>query len=115
MKLHGELQSSKSNIRLSLRASQIRPSGCRRVVRSSVWRFSTILVLCLLMTGCSMFGRPKPPASRWWGGSGPKTAASQKKDDTNDNSRFASWFGSRKQDKPKTVNEWMAQTSCVHP
>ena len=121
MKLRGELQSSKCSTRLSVRVSQRRPSvrrlpsGCRRAVRPYAWRFLAILVICSLMTGCSTFWRPKPSAGRWWGGSGPNTTAVRKKDDTNDKSRFASWFGSREREKPKTVNEWMAQSSSVHP
>ena len=109
MKLHGELQSNKF---IPVRRF---PSGFRRIVRPSAWRFLAIVAICLLMAGCSTFGRSEPTASRWWGGSGPNPTASQKKDERNDKSLFASWFGSREREKPRTVNEWMAQTSCVHP
>ena len=92
MKLHPELRSS-----------------------SSAWQFSAIVTVCLLMTGCSTFWRPEPSASRWWGGSGPNTTVSREKDDTTGKPRSASWFGSPKREEPKTVNEWMDQTSAVHP
>ena len=115
MKLHGEPHSSKYDTGLLVRVPQSRPLGRRSVVRPSAWRFLAILVIFLLMTGCSTFRRPKPSASRWWGGSGPNTTASRIKDDTNDESRPASWFGFREREDPKTVNEWMARTSAVVP
>jgi hypothetical protein len=121
MKLHGEPESSNCSARLSVPVSQGRPSlrglppGRRRVVGRSAWRFPAILVVCLLLAGCSTFRRPEPSTSRWWKGSGPNPTASRKQDKTNDKSWFGSWFASREREKPKTVNDWLGQTSPVHP
>lgn len=104
MKLHGELRSRKCNTG---------PSGRGSTARLPAWWFSAIAIMCLLMSGCSTFGRPEPSDGRWWGGRGPNTTASEKKDDTNGKSQSAPWFGYREQEKPKTVNEWMAQSSVV--
>ena len=92
MKLNGELRSS-----------------------SSAWQFSAIVAICLLITGCNTLWHPEPTAGRWWGGSGPNTTVSQEKDDPTEKSRSMPWFGTRKRDEPRTVNEWMDQTSPVHP
>ena len=53
---------------------QVTPWTCRPRVRPAAWQFLAVLLVCLLMTGCSIFRRSEPTTGRWWGGS-PRTTS----------------------------------------
>ena len=88
---------------------------CRRsslmahVSRTRGWIWLTVAI-CLISCGCAVVNDPEPTTIGWWGAS----AASSKKKKA-DRSGFGSWFGPREPDRPRTVNEWMEQTSPVRP
>ncbi len=73
-------------------------------------RILLMVAICLVLCGCTTVADPEPTTIGWWGAN----AASSKKDKA-DRSGFGSWFGSREPDRPRTVNEWMEQTTPVRP
>ncbi len=116
MRLCPELLSSKTDRRrfvpVSSRSRSVRisPRSRGRTAR----RLMVVLLVCVLTTGCSMFRRPGTSAGPRWGEPAPNVTSSRTKD-TEGKSGFGSWFKSREREDPKTVNEWLSQTTTVVP
>ena len=73
-------------------------------------RILLTVAVCLISCGCTTINEPEPTTIGSWGAS-----ATSRKREKADRSGFASWFGPRERERPKTVNEWMDQTSPVRP